>query len=442
MAKYFGTDGIRKKVGTPPLTPLGMTRLGEALWTYLSETGTADPHVAIGWDTRASSGWIMHSISAALRAHGAHVHLVGDASTPELARFTRTTPAELGIMITASHNPASDNGVKLFDGDGFKLSTAAQTRIETLMGEAGETTFAPGDPYRVDLVEWGAPDLSDYGVAPGSLSDIHIVLDTAHGGATPRAAGILRAAGAEVTTIGDAPDGVNINAGVGATHTEALSAKVVETGAYAGIALDGDADRIIMIDETGAEVDGDQIIGLLATAMHSEGALTGGGVVATVMSNLGLERYLSGLGLKLERTAVGDKHVVEAMRAGGFNLGGEQSGHVVLLDQTTTGDGLLAGLHVLQIAKKDGRKFSEISGVFEPVPQKLVNVRYEGESPMEAASVQEAIARIGKGFGEEGRVLVRASGTEPLIRIMVEAMDSSALDAAMSELEDAVRAAI
>ena len=245
-----------------------------------------------------------------------------------------------------------------------------------------------------------------------------------------------------MTSIGVEPNGVNINDGLGATHTDALAAKVVELGAYAGLALDGDADRGIMVDETGAEVDGDQLIALFATVMQAEGRLTGGGVVATVMSNLGLERYLSERGLNLQRTGVGDKLVVEAMRAGGYNLGGEQSGHIVLLDHTTTGDGLLAGLHALAIAKADGRKFSEISRVFEPVPQKLVNVRFEGESPMRTDAVQAAMYSVANRLGADGRVLVRESGTEPLIRIMVEARDPDALAAALDELETAVRAGL
>lgn len=331
--------------------------------------------------------------------------------------------------------------MKLFDAEGFKLSSEAQAWIEALMETAGEAGFTPGDPYRVEVLDWAGADLSVYGVAENALAGLHIVLDAAHGGAAPRAAVILRAYGAEVTAIGDAPDGANINDGVGATHTEALAAKVLETGAYAGLALDGDADRVIMVDETGREVDGDQLIGLLATAMKADRRLRGGGVVATVMSNLGLEAYLSDLGLNLIRTAVGDKHVVEAMRAGGFNLGGEQSGHIVMLDHTTTGDGLLAGLHVLALANTDGRKFSEISTVFEPVPQKLVNVRYEGDSPLAAEAVQTVIAEVSDRLGTEGRVLVRASGTEPLIRIMVEARDGDALEAAIAELEAVVRAA-
>lgn len=442
MARYFGTDGIRKKVGTPPITPLGMTRLGEALWAWLTATVEGTPHIAVGWDTRASSGWIMHALTAPMRARGARIDLLGEASTPELARYTRTSEAMLGIMITASHNPATDNGVKLFDGAGFKLPGDAQTWIESLMGELTDSGFIPGDPYKVNLVEWGEPELAPYGLEAGALEGLHIVLDAAHGGGAPRAGAVLTAFGATVTSIGVEPNGVNINDGLGATHTDALAAKVVELGAYAGLALDGDADRGIMVDETGAEVDGDQLIALFATVMQAEGRLTGGGVVATVMSNLGLERYLSERGLNLQRTGVGDKLVVEAMRAGGYNLGGEQSGHIVLLDHTTTGDGLLAGLHALAIAKADGRKFSEISRVFEPVPQKLVNVRFEGESPMRTDAVQAAMYSVANRLGADGRVLVRESGTEPLIRIMVEARDPDALAAALDELETAVRAGL
>ncbi len=447
--KLFGTDGIRGQVGQYPMTPDGVSRFAAAVaqWVRgqaLPEGRDGSRHLVLtGGDTRDSSPWILDILSGTLAAHGVDVARLGIATTPQLAFETASRSASAGIMVTASHNPARDNGLKLFGADGFKLSNTDEAAIEEWMtppeagsapaGALGRVVAQGGEGrYLQTLTREDRP----------RLSGLKLVVDAAHGAASAIAPRVFDALGADAEFIGVEPDGLNINDHVGATHTDALASRVREAGAFAGVALDGDADRLIMVDERGEAVDGDQLLGLLASHMQASGQLRGGGVVATVMSNLGLERHLSGLGLCLERTRVGDRHVVEAMRAGGYNLGGEQSGHIVLLDAATTGDGLQAALQVLAIAAKDGRRFSEIARVFQPVPQKLVNVRFEGADPLETEAVQSAIRSEKQALGQDGRVLVRKSGTEPLIRIMVEAVEEDQLAASITALEEAVRSAI
>ncbi|MEO1027459.1 MAG: phosphoglucosamine mutase [Pseudomonadota bacterium] len=443
--KYFGTDGIRGTVGTPPMTPDGLTRFASAVSAWLSQTPPSSrrPLVLIGGDTRSSTPWILDVLAGTLAGHGIDVCPLGTASTPQLAFETANSSASAGIMVTASHNPARDNGVKLFGADGFKLTNEDEARIEALM-DAPASTSAAADAVGTIAADVVSPSyLNHLKALKGiDLTGLKLVVDAAHGAAFESVQSVFSAFGAEAVFIGVEPDGLNINDGVGATHTEALSRKVLDVGAFAGIALDGDADRLIMVDETGKMVDGDQLLALLARARHAEGLLQSQGVAATVMSNLGLERYLAGLGVTLVRTSVGDRHVVEAMRAGGHTLGGEQSGHIVMLDGGTTGDGLLAALKVLSIAARDGRAFSQITQVFEPVPQKLVNVRFKDRNPLESTDVAETISRVTEQLGADGRVLVRKSGTEPLIRIMVEAVDDAQLDTALADIETAVRAAI
>lgn len=450
MGKYFGTDGIRGPVGSFPLTPEGISRIAQsaARWALSQGTQAGRPLVVVGSDPRAASDWIVPIIESMLAAHGLDVWPLGRfATTPHIAFETRNSRAVLGLAITASHNKHTDHGIKFFGSDGFKLSGEDQARLEEGLSEPTAQTPASGEAGTVDSAAhtggYDAALRASLGAA-GDLRGLSLVIDASNGAAQRRVTDQL-AGGAEWKTLIDPPimtgveaDTLNINAGVGATHPEAVSARVVEAGAYAGIALDGDADRLIMCDEAGKIIDGDQLIGLLATAMLADGRLKGGGVVLTVMSNLGLEQYLKGLGLNCVRTGVGDRHVVEAMRAGGFNLGGEQSGHIVMLDHTTTGDGVLAALHVLAIAKADGRAFSQIANVFEPVPQKLVNVRYSGADPLETAQVKAAMASATERLGETGRILVRKSGTEPLIRIMVEAVDHDQLTDEIARLEQAV----
>lgn len=443
--KYFGTDGIRGRVGTPPMTPDGMVRFAAAVARWLAGQPTPSQRhlVLVGGDTRGSTPWIIDILSGTLAGHGIDVCALGTVSTPQLAFETAHSQASAGIMVTASHNLARDNGVKLFGPDGFKLADADEAAIEAFM-DAGTGSSARAealgrrDPNAVE------PSYPGHLLAQGGIDikGLRVVVDAAHGAAFQTVQAVFGALGVDAVFMGVEPDGLNINDGVGATHMQALSEQVVLEGAYAGVALDGDADRLIMVDEAGRVIDGDQLLALLARAMQASGRLSGDAIAATVMSNLGLERFLGEIGASLVRTPVGDRHVVEAMRAGGLVLGGEQSGHIVMLDAATTGDGLLAALHVLNIAARDGRKFSEIAGVFDPVPQKLVNVRFDGPNPLEDGDVLSQIDEVTARLGDRGRVLVRKSGTEPLIRIMVEAIDEAQLERALADLRQAVEAAI
>ncbi|MEM7766713.1 MAG: phosphoglucosamine mutase [Pseudomonadota bacterium] len=449
---YFGTDGIRGRVGEAPLTPPHLLSIALAAGRHLVPAPKPGDRVVIGMDTRASGPAIADVLAAGLAVLGLDVVPLGVLPTPALAFGTRAHGAKFGIMVTASHNPAGDNGIKLFGADGFKLAPEDEAAIERLIdagpgaaltdagrpaGGMGSVAPDPSLDVRAVYADTVLASLPE-GV---SLAGLKLVFDGANGAGFDIGPFVLRQLGAEVEVIGTQPNGQNVNDQVGSTHPGALARKVRAVGAYAGIALDGDGDRLIMVDEAGTAIDGDQLIGLLARMMQQDGTLAGDTVVTTVMSNLGLERHLQGNAIAMPRTAVGDRHVVDAMRAGGFSLGGEQSGHIVMLRHGTTGDGLLAALHVLVAALRAGRAFSEVASVFEPAPQKLVNVRYAGPDPLEQTAVKAAIEAARAGLGDDGRLVVRKSGTEPKIRIMAEALDPAAMETAIDRVVSAVEAA-
>jgi len=374
------------------------------------------------------------------------VRLFGPLPTPAVAMMTRSLRADLGVMISASHNRFHDNGIKLFGPDGYKLADETESEIERLMDEGmGGRLAGPADIGSAERIDGARERYVEFAkrTLPRNLdlTGMRVVVDAANGAGYKVAPLALRELGAEVVPIGVAPNGMNINKEVGSTDLAAVRAKVREMRADMGIALDGDADRVILIDERGEPVDGDQLLGVIAASWKEDGRLAGGGVVATVMSNLGLERYLRGIGLKLERTVVGDRHVVEHMRSHGFNVGGEQSGHIILSDYTTTGDGLVAALQVLDVVRRSGRPVSEVCRRFEPVPQVLKNVRYNGGVPLENAAVKKAIAAGETRLGARGRLVIRPSGTEPVIRVMAEGDDRQAVEAVVNEIVGAVTAA-
>ena len=442
--KYFGTDGIRGLANTPPMTPEVAMRLGMAAGKYFRRGGERRHSVVIGKDTRLSGYMLEPALVAGFTAVGMDVTLFGPLPTPGVAMMTNSLRADLGVMISASHNAYQDNGLKLFGPDGYKLSDEIELEIESRMDRALDDKLAAppdlGRTRRVDDAQARYVEIVKATFPSGMrLSGLRVCVDCANGAAYKVAPAALYELGAEVFPIGVSPDGFNINREVGSTDTLALREAVRKYRADIGIALDGDADRCILIDETGEEIDGDQLIGLIATHWKKAGRLAKDGVVTTVMSNLGLEKYLASLGIKLERTKVGDRYVVEKMREGGFNVGGEQSGHIVLSDYATTGDGLIAALQVLSIMVDSRQPLSKIARVFEPVPQKLVNVRYGSEAPLEDDNVKETIASVEKRLGTSGRLVIRKSGTEPLIRVMAEAEDAGAMEQAVNEVADAVR---
>ncbi|MDN3566253.1 phosphoglucosamine mutase [Paeniroseomonas aquatica] len=442
--RLFGTDGIRGTANRAPMDAATALRLGQAAGRYFNR-GTHRHRVVIGKDTRLSGYMLEPALTAGFVGAGMDVVLVGPMPTPAIALLTRSLRADLGVMVSASHNPYEDNGIKLFGPDGLKLSDSQERDIEALM--AGDLAAAHVAPSRLGR----ASRLDD---APGryieaakqsfprklTLEGLRVVVDCAHGAAYRVAPTVLWELGAEVVSIGVAPDGFNINKGVGSTAPAELAALVRERRADIGIALDGDADRLVLVDEAGTIIDGDQILALIAASWHGEGRLRGGAVVATVMSNMGLERYLKGLGLGLLRTAVGDRYVGEKMREVGCNLGGEQSGHMIMTDFGTTGDGLIAALQVLSVLVQESRPASEVCRRFTPLPQRLVNVRFAGASPLKHEAVQKEIAAFEEKLGDRGRILIRASGTEPLIRVMAEGEDEAMVDATVEALAEAIRA--
>lgn len=429
---FFGTDGIRGTANTAPMTVEIAQKLGQAAGLYFckqNDAGRTHRHtVVLGKDTRLSGYMIECALVSGFLAAGVDVVLVGPLPTPAVALLTHSLRADLGVMISASHNPFTDNGIKLFGPDGFKLSDAVEMEIEALMGE--DLTGRLASPEKIGRASRLNDAAGRYIESVKSsfprglrLDGLKIVLDCAHGSAYRVAPAALWELGADVVSIGTAPDGLNINDGVGSTHPQALQEAVKQHGADCGIALDGDADRLLIVDETGRIVDGDQILALIATLWKRLGRLHGTEVVATVMSNIGLEKYLQTHGLSLYRTAVGDRYVVERMRETGGNLGGEQSGHMVLSDYATTGDGLLAALQVLAALVEAGQPASQLFSLFEPYPQLLKNVPYKGESPMKNPALSEVVEWAEERLGDKGRLVLRASGTEPLIRVMVEAQD-------------------
>jgi phosphoglucosamine mutase len=423
--KFFGTDGIRGRTNEHPMTAAMALRVGQAAGAHFLR-GDHRHRVVIGKDTRLSGYMMETALVAGFTSVGMDVVLVGPMPTPAVAMLTRSMRADLGVMISASHNKFADNGIKLFGPDGYKLSDGDELAIEALLevepslvaaeliGRAKRIEDARG--RYIHAVKLTFPDRL-------RLDGLKVVIDCANGAAYQVAPSALWELGAEVTAIGVTPNGLNINDGCGSTDTALLSQTVVETGADIGLALDGDADRLILIDEKGRKVDGDQMMALIGSSWHRRGELRGGGVVATVMSNLGLERHFEAQGLKLERAQVGDRYVLELMRAKGFNVGGEQSGHMILADHGTTGDGLVAGLQVLAELVEAGKPASELLNRFEPLPQLLKNVRFKGKPPLDRADVRAAIAAGEERLNGTGRVLIRKSGTEPVVRVMAEGED-------------------
>ncbi len=428
--QYFGTDGIRGLANTHPMTAEMALRLGAAVGRYFQK-GRHKHRVVIGKDTRRSGYMLEYAMTAGLTSVGANVLLLGPVPTPAVGMLTRSMRADLGVMISASHNPYHDNGIKFFGPDGFKLSDEAETEIEALL-EAETLLADPGEIGRVNRIDGDRARYIEFAKTTlptdQRLAGLKIVVDCANGAAYRTAPEVLWELGAEVIPLGVSPNGYNINKDCGSTNTALAAETVVAHGADLGLALDGDADRVMILDENGEVCDGDQLMALIAGLWADQGRLSRGTLVATVMSNLGLERHLHSAGLNLKRTAVGDRYVVEAMRAGGFNLGGEQSGHIVMTDYVTTGDGLIAGLQFLSAMVASGKPASELSRSFEPVPQLLENVRFAaGDDPLSRASVQAAIRDGEARFGAQGRLLIRKSGTEPLIRVMGECEDTALL---------------
>jgi phosphoglucosamine mutase len=444
--RLFGTDGIRGKANQAPMDAATALRLGQAAGQYFNR-GTHRHRVVIGKDTRLSGYMLEPALTAGFVGAGMDVVLVGPMPTPAIALLTRSLRADLGVMVSASHNPFEDNGIKLFGPDGLKLSDAQEAEIEALMaGDLSGSQVAPARLGRASRLE-DAPGRYIEAAKQSfprrlTLEGLRIVVDCAHGAAYRVAPTVLWELGAEVVSLGVAPDGFNINQGVGSTAPGQLATLVRERRADIGIALDGDADRLVLVDEAGTLIDGDQILALIAGSWQAESRLRGGAVVATVMSNMGLERHLRGIGLDLLRTAVGDRYVGERMRDAGCNLGGEQSGHVIMADFATTGDGLIAALQVLSVLVQEGRPASEVCRRFTPLPQRLVNVRFAGASPLKDAGVQREIAAFEERLGSRGRILIRASGTEPLIRVMAEAEDEALVTETVESLAATIRARI
>ena len=442
--KYFGTDGIRGTANITPITPDIVLRLALAAGRRFRR-GNHRHKVVIGKDTRLSGYMLEPALTAGFTSMGMDVFLLGPMPTPAVAMLTRSLRADLGVMISASHNPYQDNGIKLFGPDGYKLSDEEELIIESYMdGSIGELASSNelGKAVRLEDAKGRYVEFVKQTFPKGlRLDGLKMVIDCANGAAYKTAPEVFYELGAEVTTIATSPNGTNINDKCGATSPAALCKKVVEIGADIGIALDGDADRVIISDEKGNVLDGDQVMALIAEFHHKTGQLKGP-LVATVMSNLGLERHLDKLGIGMQRTAVGDRYVVEDMRAGGFNLGGEQSGHIILSDYGTTGDGIVAALQVLAVLVQDGGPMSKLGHRFDPVPQLLQNVRFDKSKgqPLDEDAVQDAIREGQNKLEKTGRLLIRKSGTEPLIRVMAEGDDYKLIDRVVSDIVTAVKA--
>jgi phosphoglucosamine mutase len=444
--KYFGTDGIRGRANVSPMTAEVALRVGLAAGKLFMSGDDRRHLVVIGKDTRLSGYMIEPALVAGFASVGMDVLTFGPLPTPGVAMMTRSMRADLGVMISASHNDYADNGIKLFGPDGYKLSDETELRIESMMDDGLNEGLAPsahlGRVKRIDDAQARYIEIAKAAFPRHlSLAGLRIAVDCAHGAGYKVAPTTLYELGAEVCPVGVSPNGTNINADCGSTHPETLAAAVKQYRADIGIALDGDADRLIICDETGKVVDGDQIMALIGRDWARRGMLKGGGVVATVMSNLGLERALKADGLVLERTQVGDRYVMERMRSGGFNLGGEQSGHLILHDHATTGDGLMAALQVLAVMVESGKPMSELARQFEPVPQLLQNVRFTGGRPLDDAAVKAAIAQGEAALNGSGRLLVRPSGTEKLIRVMAEGDDGALVKRVVADVSAAVKAA-
>jgi len=440
---YFGTDGIRGRTNAGVMTAVTAMKVGQAAGTRFLR-GTHKHRVVIGKDTRLSGYMLENALVAGFTSVGMDVILLGPMPTPGVALLTRELRADVGVMISASHNPYEDNGIKLFGPDGFKLSDADEAAIEAMLEQDLALASSPqiGRARRIDdargryihAVKASLPD-------DIRLDGMKIVVDCANGAAYQVAPSAVWELGAEVVAVGVSPNGTNINDKCGSTHLDLIKESVVASGADIGIALDGDADRLIVVDEKGQTVDGDQIMALIGSQLAARGELRGGGVVATVMSNLGLERFLDGKGLSLVRAKVGDRYVLEAMKAGGYNVGGEQSGHMIMLDHATTGDGTIAALQVLAALVKSGQRASELLHLFDPVPQLLKNVRFAGGKPLDDARVKAVIAEAEAQLSGRGRLVIRPSGTEPVIRVMAEGDDAAEVNQVVDAICDAVKEA-
>jgi phosphoglucosamine mutase len=448
MSKYFGTDGIRGTANTHPMTAEVALRVGLAAGKLHRSDSDRRHLVVIGKDTRLSGYMVEPALVAGFTSVGMDVRLFGPLPTPGVAMMTRSMRADLGVMISASHNAYTDNGIKLFGPDGYKLSDEREAEIEALMDAGLQDDLAPprdlGRVVRIDDAQARYVEIAKASIPRKlSLAGLRIVVDCANGAAYKVAPTALYELGAEVISIGVEPNGANINEECGSTHPQAMAKAVKQYRADIGIALDGDADRLVICDEKGQIVDGDQILAIIAAAWAQQGRLAGGGVVATVMSNLGLERFMEARGLTLERTKVGDRYVMGRMREGGFNVGGEQSGHIILSDLSTTGDGLMSALQVLAVMVESKQPMSALARQFEPVPQKMVNIRIPlgGVEPMKSDAVLTAIKTAEGKLNGSGRVLVRPSGTEPLIRVMAEGDDERLIARVVKDIADAVKLA-
>ncbi|MGW8278376.1 phosphoglucosamine mutase [Sphingomonas aurantiaca] len=441
--KYFGTDGIRGATNVSPMTAEMAMKVGMAAGAYFLR-GDHRHRVVIGKDTRLSGYMIESALVAGFTSVGMDVVMVGPMPTPSVAMLTQSMRADIGVMISASHNAYADNGIKLFGPDGYKLSDEAEAAIEALID--GEIPLVPssaiGRARRIDDAQGRYIHFAKSTFPENlRLDGMRVVLDCANGAAYKVAPSALWELGADVVAIGVTPNGTNINDGVGSTAPQTLAETVVASGADIGIALDGDADRLIVVDETGTIVDGDQLMATIAASWARQGRLAGGGLVATVMSNLGLERHLAAQGLGLVRTKVGDRHVLEKMRSSGYNVGGEQSGHIILSDYATTGDGLVAALQILAEVKRSGAPAGEVLHRFEPLPQLLKNVRFGGGKPLDDESVKAVIVQAEAELAGKGRLVIRPSGTEPVIRVMAEGDDLGQVERVVDRICDAVRKA-
>lgn len=447
MGKYFGTDGVRGEANVE-LTPELAFKLGRFGGYVLSQHEEETPLVFVGRDTRISGEMLEHALIAGLLSVGIRVYKLGVIATPGVAFLVRTEKASAGVMISASHNPALDNGIKFFGGDGFKLDDDRELEIEALLDAAEDTLPRPSAQGLGTVMEYpeGLRKYQEFLVSTGvQLEGMHVVLDTANGAASTSARQIFADLGAQLTVIGENPDGLNINDGVGSTHPEHLQEKVKEVGAAIGLAFDGDSDRLIAVDENGEIVDGDKIMYIIGSYLSSKGLLEKNTIVTTVMSNLGFHKALDAKGIQKEITAVGDRYVVEEMRKSGYNLGGEQSGHVVIMDYNTTGDGQLTGVQLTKIMQETGKKLSELAAEVTIYPQKLVNIRVENsmkDKAMEVPAIREIIEKMEAEMAGNGRILVRPSGTEPLLRVMAEAPTHEEVDYYVDTIAAVVQAEI
>ena len=447
MGKYFGTDGVRGEANVE-LTPELAFKLGRFGGYVLSQHEEETPLVFVGRDTRISGEMLEHALIAGLLSVGIRVYKLGVIATPGVAYLVRTEKASAGVMISASHNSAMDNGIKFFGGDGFKLDDDRELEIEALLDAPDDTLPRPSAQGLGTVMEYpeGLRKYQEFLVSTGvQLDGLHVVLDTANGAASTSARQVFADLGAQLTVIGETPDGLNINDGVGSTHPEHLQEKVKKVGATIGLAFDGDSDRLIAVDENGEIVDGDKIMYIIGSYLSSQGLLEKNTIVTTVMSNLGFHKALDAKGIHKEITAVGDRYVVEEMRKSGYNLGGEQSGHVVIMDYNTTGDGQLTGVQLTKIMQETGKKLSELAAEVTIYPQKLVNIRVENsmkDKAMEVPAIRESIEKMEAEMAGNSRILVRPSGTEPLLRVMAEAPTHEEVDYYVDTIAAVVQAEI